>query len=448
MLTFYSVAFQVIQVGFAFAFGACVGSLINVLVYRLPQGISVVTPPSRCPACSTKLRWNDNLPVIGWLLLKGRCRYCKVRISPEYPIVEAFVGLLFAGLYLLWYILPGQAVLLGINFGTIRPEWAVNGFAATWPAFVILLVLLSSLTAMTLVDAKTFTIPLVLTWVPIAVGLVGHSLHGLWVDLRGHGSLWNLAPGWDWTIPTPGSKGWWWIGAAIGGGIGVAISNLLLATGAIRRSFADYDEWERSAKAELEAKSPAAASGEKPAQAQHGESEPPADMWIQYPHARREMAKELVFLAPILALMMVGGAVARKIGGPVAAGYEHAAPLWLNVAAGALMGYLIGAGIVWAFRVFGSIAFGKEAIGLGDVHLMGAVGACMGWIDVILAFFGAAFVGIVFAVLRSILKSKVLRTLPYGPSLAIATLLVVLFKPLIEQGLTALLRADPPVNIP
>ncbi|MEO0630377.1 MAG: prepilin peptidase, partial [Planctomycetota bacterium] len=63
-----------VPVLFVFAFGACVGSLINVLVYRLPLGLPVVVPSSRCPACATKLTWRENVPIFGWLLLGGRCR--------------------------------------------------------------------------------------------------------------------------------------------------------------------------------------------------------------------------------------------------------------------------------------------------------------------------------------------------------------------------------------
>src|ERR1043165_4861282 len=77
---------------FIFAYGACLGSLTNVVVYRLPRGESIVRPPSKCPKCGTKLSWKDNIPVLGWLALRGKCRYCKNPISPEYPIVEAAVG--------------------------------------------------------------------------------------------------------------------------------------------------------------------------------------------------------------------------------------------------------------------------------------------------------------------------------------------------------------------
>jgi len=76
----------------AFAWGATLGSFINVVVYRVPRGISVVTGASRCPACGTPILPRDNLPVLGWVLLRGRCRVCGAAISPRYPLVEAACG--------------------------------------------------------------------------------------------------------------------------------------------------------------------------------------------------------------------------------------------------------------------------------------------------------------------------------------------------------------------
>jgi leader peptidase (prepilin peptidase) / N-methyltransferase len=73
---------------FAAAAGASIGSFLNVCVYRLPEGESVVSPRSRCPECSTTIGWRDNVPVLGWLLLRGRCRSCATPISAQYPLVE------------------------------------------------------------------------------------------------------------------------------------------------------------------------------------------------------------------------------------------------------------------------------------------------------------------------------------------------------------------------
>ena len=75
--------------------GACVGSFLNVVVWRLPRQMSLVSPGSRCPSCAHAIRWRHNLPVLGWLILRGRCYDCKAPISPRYPLVEALTAALF-----------------------------------------------------------------------------------------------------------------------------------------------------------------------------------------------------------------------------------------------------------------------------------------------------------------------------------------------------------------
>jgi leader peptidase (prepilin peptidase)/N-methyltransferase len=83
---------------FAAAFGGAVGSFLNVVIYRLPNGLSLISPPSHCPTCKQPIRWFDNVPVFGWIMLGGRCRHCHCRISIRYPLVEAFTAAMFAAL--------------------------------------------------------------------------------------------------------------------------------------------------------------------------------------------------------------------------------------------------------------------------------------------------------------------------------------------------------------
>jgi leader peptidase (prepilin peptidase)/N-methyltransferase len=170
----------------------------------------------------------------------------------------------------------------------------------------------------------------------------------------------------------------------------------LLRRGVLRPSFADYDQYV-----------------------------PPDQTFGDYPHARREMWVEAVFLLPVAAGLVAGWAV----GGALPGGEP---PLPLRALGGSMLGYLAGAAMVWAVRMLGTLAFGREAMGLGDVHLMGAIGAVLGWLDPVWIFMLAPFFGLAWAVvsmgMSSILRRR-RRELPYGPHLAVATLCVLLFRP-------------------
>src|SRR5687768_14466863 len=85
---------------FVAIFGAIIGSFLNVVIHRLPREESIVFPNSRCPSCSAKIGALDNLPIISYLILRGRCRACGARISPRYPAVEALTAALYAAVFL------------------------------------------------------------------------------------------------------------------------------------------------------------------------------------------------------------------------------------------------------------------------------------------------------------------------------------------------------------
>jgi leader peptidase (prepilin peptidase)/N-methyltransferase len=95
-------------------FGAAFGSFLNVVIWRLPRGESVVTPPSACPECGTRIRPYDNVPVLSWLLLRGRCRDCAIPISRRYPLVEALTAALLVAVILVKG--ADRDALLGIAF--------------------------------------------------------------------------------------------------------------------------------------------------------------------------------------------------------------------------------------------------------------------------------------------------------------------------------------------
>ncbi len=144
-----------------FIVGSILGSFFNVVIYRVPRGESIVRPPSACPACGTRLRARDNIPVLGYLLLRGKCRYCAAPISPRYPVVEVLSG-----------VLP---VLLFVRFGPTVP------FFVYWPLFCVLLVL-------SFIDLDLRIIPDKVTLPGIVVGIIVAPLVGLvgfWGSLLG-----------------------------------------------------------------------------------------------------------------------------------------------------------------------------------------------------------------------------------------------------------------------
>ena len=162
---------------FAFIFGAVVGSFLNVCICRLPKSESVVFPPSHCPTCDYRIPWYDNVPIISYLILRGKCRSCKARISIQYPLVELVTALL--------------TLFLFMRFG---------------PTFVFLVLFLfcSAMVVVTFIDLEHQIIPDVISLPGIVAGFIFsffipqigwlNSLIGIVV---GGGSLWLVASGYE-----------------------------------------------------------------------------------------------------------------------------------------------------------------------------------------------------------------------------------------------------------
>ena len=116
---------------FAFAFGACVASFLNVCIWRLPRGESVVRPASHCPNCNAPIRWWQNIPILSWCCLRGRCANCGKPISARYVIVEALGGILFLMAYLQWAMpfmlrrAPALGMVAALDPWTVAVEWLV-----------------------------------------------------------------------------------------------------------------------------------------------------------------------------------------------------------------------------------------------------------------------------------------------------------------------------------
>ena len=159
----------------AVALGLAFGSFLNVVIYRLPRGESLSHPPSRCPGCGKPIRAFDNIPVLGWLLLGGRARCCKVRISARYPLIEALGGLIaWAIVRVIIFELPDETVW-----------WRVV------LTFCVYLALALGLLALAFIDLDHMYLPDPLTLGGTALGLAS-------VPLRGgtfHGALLGAALG-------------------------------------------------------------------------------------------------------------------------------------------------------------------------------------------------------------------------------------------------------------
>jgi leader peptidase (prepilin peptidase)/N-methyltransferase len=134
-----------VVIAFFFLFGIVIGSFLNVCITRIPEEVSIVSPGSRCPRCSTPIKPYDNVPVFAWIWLRGKCRNCGLPISPMYPLVELTTGLLFVGCYL---------------------EFGISQATVKWLFFICLIIIL------TVTDLRVRLLPDVITWPGFAAGVL------------------------------------------------------------------------------------------------------------------------------------------------------------------------------------------------------------------------------------------------------------------------------------
>ncbi len=239
-------------------FGAVVGSFLNVCIYRIPLEKSVIRPRSACPKCGAPIAGYDNIPILSWFLLRGRCRHCQAPIAARYPLVEALTALLFA---------------------------------LVWRRY-----------------------------------------------------------GWDPRTPI------YWLG----------IGGLILGT------FVDFDHL---------------------------------------------IIPDRVTLGGIAAGLALSGVA------PVL----HGAPNWLEGLSAATVGAIVGSGSLWLVAEVGRMVFKKEAMGLGDVKLLGAIGAFLGWKAVLFSLVFSSLVGSVAGIYLIVRKGRAWQSkIPYGPYLSLAAVVWIL----------------------
>jgi leader peptidase (prepilin peptidase)/N-methyltransferase len=257
----------------SFCIGACVGSFLNVCIYRIPRELSVVVPRSFCPSCKTPIKWYDNIPLLSFLILQGRCRQCNAPINIRYLIVEFLTALLFLMVWLKYDFSPGSRPLM-----------------------------LSAITHLGVVFVY-------------------------------------------WTV----------------------VSGLILG------SFVDFEHL---------------------------------------------IIPDRVTLGGIV-FGIISSAVIPELHG-------EKSPVWSLIWSG--WGAIAGVGILWGVAVIGRFIFKKEAMGFGDVKLLGAIGAIFGGNAVLFTLFVSSLIGsIVGITLVSLHKKKMQSKIPYGPYIALAAIIWMLW---------------------
>ncbi len=337
---------------FTLLFGACVGSFLNVCIYRIPQpGMTVASPKgSFCPRCRTAIRWFDNLPVLSWLLLRGKCRSCRAPISIRYPLVELFTAITFL---VIWW-----------KFGPESEEQVQS--AAIWGTLIFWWATFAVMIVISMIDIDYRIIPDELSVTGGAlVLLVIPFLHDVPHDLSGVAWLTQRLSSLEGSIAS---------GSALAIQIGLAL--LLGAAGmaGMRRFNRDYEGKVRS--------------------------------WWGTRWA---------------------GAVCASLGFGIAGWL--ASPGWLESSEGSsliasLLGAAVGSGTIYGIGRLGTWVFRKEAMGFGDVKLMGLLGAILGAKFVLLSVFLASFLGSVIGIgIRIITRNT---TIPFGPFLCGGAAILIL----------------------
>ena len=256
-----------------FGLGLVIGSFLNVCIYRIPEGISLLWPASKCVNCSKRVVWYDNIPVLSYLFLKGKCRNCQHKISALYPITELITGIVFLSLFHSVILVKGDLVC----------------------AYIFYLVFCCLLIVGSIVDLKLYIIP-----------------------------------------------------------------NEITYTGLI--------------------------------------------------------------LAPIAGLLCVGS---RNLNS--AQGYfDNSVNQWMASLQTTIIGVFVAGGMIYLCGVIGKLVFRKDAMGFGDVKLMGVIGGFIGWKLAVATFFLAPFFGLLFGIPRLISRRG--KMIPYGPFLSLAAFICLLFQ--------------------
>ncbi len=397
------------------ALGAIIGSFLNVVIHRVPREESVAFPASHCPSCDTAIRPYDNIPVISWAVLRGRCRSCRAPISARYPAVELLTGALFALTYLLH-----SGLTLSLPFDL---------------AFV------AAVVALVFIDAEHMLLPNVITYPGAALALVARAvvpnLYGVAVLGALIGSFLNVVIH---RVPREESIAF---PASHCPSCATAIrpyDNIPVVSWAVLRGRC------RSCRSPISARYPGVELLTAALFALTFLLHSGLTLSLPFDLAFVAALVALVFIDaehmilpdvinyPGFALALVARAVVPNLYG-VASIDDGQVPAWLLSLGGALLGALVGGGFLWLVGWLWERFRGVEAMGLGDVKMMFMVGAYLGWPLTLLTIFvgvlGGSVAGVAMMARRGERDMQML--LPFGIFLGLGALLSLFFgRPLVD----------------
>lgn len=340
-----------------FMLGTVFGSMLNVGIYRLPREERfwkalqfMVYPPSHCPRCRERIKVYDNIPILGWLRLRGRCRNCRGTISVRYPLIEFLTGCLFVAVYCFevpgWWAGLDQSSVYHLLGPTGSPMMLLH-----W-RYAVHMVLVIALVVATFIDIDLRIIPDAVTLPAMAVGIIANCLLGQAYIVP----VWYLTPA-----------------MAVEAGNYALLIQQLAPPGAVRDMLLGWM------------------------------TAPGVPAWIPaHPHWHG-----LVF---------------------------------------SLAGIIVGGGSIWAVRIVGHWALKREAMGFGDVVLMAMIGSFIGWQGTLIVFVLALLFAVVVALPQWYFKRD--HELPYGPYLALGTLLLLISARQVWPWFDSRLFAMGPLLIP
>ncbi len=364
----------------AFLFGLAVGSFLNVVIYRAPRRLSLVRPGSHCPHCGARIRARDNIPLLSFLLLKGRCRVCRQPISWLYPAVELGTALLF--------------VLLVRKQGW---GWSLVPDA----------VFVSALVALALIDARHRLLPDAITYPGFVLGVGLRALLPVNAppdlsDSPQEGVLFLLRR--------------WASDYALG--VGTA---LIVMSGIVLFALERMDHrWIGRKLEELEKSAPDGTAPPSPVRDSPQDRESSASGELPERSVAFDVARTEIWSPERVALVgLIGLSAAFLVRGLLDPSF---APSGMLSAARALQGAVIGSGILWLSRLGYYAVRRLEGVGLGDVKMMLMIGAFLGWTGAFMTLFLASILGSLYGVTLMLLTRERNPTLPFGLFLSAAAL--------------------------